>query len=64
MERAKPRDELASAQAPGRLDGHGPLDPVLDIGRGELTGELVADMTGPQDDARPRRRGVGARPAR
>jgi len=50
LERAKSRDELALAQAPDRLDGHGPLAPVLDIGRGELTGESIADMTGPQDD--------------
>ena len=50
MERAKSRDELALAQAPDRLDGHGPLAPVLDIGRGKLTGESITDMTGPQDD--------------
>ncbi len=47
MERAESRDELALAQAPGRLDGHRPVDPVLDIGRGQLTGESIADMTGP-----------------
>jgi hypothetical protein len=32
MDRSKPRDDLASAQAAAGLDGHGPLDPVLDIG--------------------------------
>jgi hypothetical protein len=41
---------LALAQAPDRLDGHGPLAPVLDIGRGKLTSESIADMTGPQDE--------------
>jgi hypothetical protein len=50
MERAESRHELALAQASGRLDGHGPVAPVLDIGRGKLTGESIADMTGPQDD--------------
>jgi len=50
MERAESRDELALAQTPGRLDGHGPVAPVLDIGRDKLTGESIADMTGPQDD--------------
>jgi hypothetical protein len=50
MERAESRDELALAQAPGRLHGHGSLYPVLDIGRGQLTGESIADMTGPQDE--------------
>lgn len=50
MERAKSRAELALGQAPDRLDGHGPLAPVLDIGRDKLTGESIADMTGAQDD--------------
>ncbi|MEA2027224.1 MAG: hypothetical protein U9O18_11080 [Chloroflexota bacterium] len=50
MERAKSRDELTLAQAPGRLDGHGPADPMLDIGPDELAGEPTADMTGPQDE--------------
>jgi len=50
LERAKSRDELALAQASGRLDGHGSVDPVLDIGLDELAGEPTADMTGPQDD--------------
>lgn len=50
MECAESRDELALAQASGRLDGHGPVAPVLDIGRGEPTGESIADMTGPQDE--------------
>jgi len=50
MERAESRDELALAQASGRLDGHRPLDPVLDIGPDELTGEPTADMTRPQDE--------------
>ena len=50
MERAKSRDELALAQSPGRLDGYGPADSMLDIGPDELTSESTADMTGPQDD--------------